>query len=57
MSATQPVTEQGPSTAQDGLSKWAVLRFETTKLHYLSQSVTDRLTFVDRLADRAVQCW
>ncbi len=52
MSATQPITEQRPSTAQVSLSKWAVLLFETAKLHNLSQSVADRLTFVDRLADR-----
>ncbi len=37
MSATQPLTKQHPSTAQDGLSKWAVLRFETAKLHNLSR--------------------
>ncbi len=49
MSATQPITEQCLLTAQDSLSKWAVLRFETAKLHNLSQSVTDRLTFVDSL--------
>ncbi len=54
MSATQPVTEQRPSTAQDSLSKWVVFRFEITKSHNLSLSVTDRLTFVDRLADRGV---
>ncbi len=55
MLGTQPITEQRPSTTQGSLLKWAVLRFETAKLHNLSQSITDRLTFVDRLADRDIK--
>ncbi len=44
MSATQPITEQRPLSAQDSLSKWVVFCFDTVKLHNLSQFVTQLFT-------------
>ncbi len=48
MPAIQPIAEQRPSTTQDNTVKVGPL----AKLHDLSQSVTGRMTFVDRFADR-----